>query len=260
MRALGAILIALLCSSAARAGWVQASYVDEPGDPKPVGAAVYVWQSGCVKSGQYERAAVTSDVPTVLLEGLPDSGRCWFKSRWQDAHGNRGETNEAAYDFTRLDQVPPAPTAAPVVSWSVASAPPPPTTQVLSISQISRQYAFEALAVGVRVYSDRDFTFTAVPTEILGSIYIRPRNADKTGTTNPWLTFAISQPASIVVGWDTRRALPSWLSGWANTGRQLRSTDSATLQLYAKSFSAGQVRLGPNGSSTGSMYVVVVRP
>jgi hypothetical protein len=58
---------------------------------------------------------------------------------------------------------------------------------------------------------------------------------------------------------------PAWLSSWARRAEQLVTTDPTKRRnLYAKSFRAGIVTLGPNrtsGMPTGRpMYTVVITP
>jgi mono/diheme cytochrome c family protein len=111
---------------------------------------------------------------------------------------------------------------------------------------------------------DRSFTLDAVPTSIAGSAWIRTANDSKAATNNPLLTFDIHRQANVYIALDDRLTKPSWLdSSWVDTGEELQVKESAsvirTASLYRKNFAAGQVSLGPNGSTNSNMYIVIVR-
>lgn len=102
-----ALLVGLLLPQIAAAGWARITIVSPPVPPP----ASYTWRIGCVKSGQYELPSKTTVEPTVLFEGLPDTGRCYFDVA----------SSEAIFDFGRVEQIPSKPTLPPVVSWEVAT-------------------------------------------------------------------------------------------------------------------------------------------
>jgi len=79
-----AILVWFATSSKAHAGWV--TLVD---DGLTAGATAV--RLGCVAPGQYERQLVPL-ARTVTIEGLPDTGRCWFAL-------NAGPQDEWVADF-----------------------------------------------------------------------------------------------------------------------------------------------------------------
>lgn len=113
-------------------------------------------------------------------------------------------------------------------------------------------------------YTDRDFTFSSVPAALVGATFIRTANDDKRATASPLLSFSIDRAATVYVGLDQRVSKPSWMSDFTKTTDTLAfsGTGTGTLELYQKSFPAGVVQLGPNGSngtSSVSMYTVVVR-
>ena len=120
------------------------------------------------------------------------------------------------------------------------------------------------LQVGDRQYGDRGYTFSTVPSSLVGAAYIRAANSSKTYTGNPTVSFTISQSATIYVALDSRLAAPpSWIdSSWTNTGLTLTDSQPAgsnTFVLYSKTFPAGSVSLGPNGGGAGvNMYTVIV--
>ena len=61
--------------------------------------------------------------------------------------------------------------------------------------------------------------------------------------------------------WDSRIGRRSWMdSTWTDTGTQIRNDESTprSFEVFTKTFPAGPVALGPNGSTGSSMYLVVV--
>jgi len=102
----------LLVSSAASAGWVTLNWTPTPG--------VTGVKSGCVATNQYERALVPINgaaAGTVTIQGLPDSGRCYFEL-------NAGPQDEWFFDFTTL--VGGIAVPGPIANLAVTWAPSPP--------------------------------------------------------------------------------------------------------------------------------------
>jgi len=121
------------------------------------------------------------------------------------------------------------------------------------------------LQVGAVQYGDRGYTFATLPSGLVGAAWIRTAMASRAYTGNPLVTFTISQQATVYVGIDTRLTPPSWIdASWTTTGLTLTNNEAAgynTYALYAKTFPAGSVSLGPNdnGSTTVNMYTVIVQ-
>jgi regulation of enolase protein 1 (concanavalin A-like superfamily) len=127
-------LLAILAAVPASAGWVRASWSPSPG--------VTALRSGCVAPGQYERSPVPiagNVAGSVTVEGLPDSGRCYFAL-------NAGPQDEWLYDFTALVGGPAAP--GPVVNLAVTSAPslPSPAFQSSDIGPVAAPGSFSEAA------------------------------------------------------------------------------------------------------------------
>ncbi|HEX2925817.1 MAG TPA: pectate lyase [Ruminiclostridium sp.] len=118
------------------------------------------------------------------------------------------------------------------------------------------------LKAGDTVYGDRTFKFTQVPQELEGSEWIRTACDSKTYTADE-ATFIAKSDITVYAGLDTRVAsIPTWLSGWTNTGETMASDNSVTYNLYKKEFAANSaVLLGTNGASSSTVnYTVVVMP
>jgi hypothetical protein len=126
------------------------------------------------------------------------------------------------------------------------------------------------LQVGNLATGTDQHTLSAVPSELLGSVWIRPSRDSKSATMNPFLTFTLSAPADVYVGIDTRVSVPSWVSGWTNSGLTIsylvysayEPTTTVTQRLFAVRFPAGEVSLGPlacTATSNCSMYLTIIR-
>jgi Glycosyl hydrolases family 28 len=111
-------------------------------------------------------------------------------------------------------------------------------------------------------YGDRTFAFATVPSTVLGATWIRTANDSKSATAEPLVTFTISAPATVLVAVDTRLDRRPWMDAtWVSTDVQLTNTESGTrtFQVFAKTYPAGPVSLGPNaGSTNSSMYTIIV--
>ena len=103
-------------------------------------------------------------------------------------------------------------------------------------------------------YIDRTYRLTSVPTSYVGKEMIRLPNNDKTATASNYVSFNSTIAQSVCVAWDLRNTLPTWLSGWTNTGNTL--VGNTTFTVFSKAFSAGTVTIpGPNAAD---MYLLFV--
>ncbi|MDS0528309.1 hypothetical protein NNC19_21720 [Clostridium sp. SHJSY1] len=118
------------------------------------------------------------------------------------------------------------------------------------------------LKVGDIVYGDRTNTFTVIPSELLGSEWIRTA-CDSKNYTSDLATFKTKSELSVYVGLDSRvTPVPSWLNGWTKTGKTMTNNKDVTFNLYKKNFAANStVTLGTNGDSTSTVnYTVIAKP
>jgi hypothetical protein len=117
------------------------------------------------------------------------------------------------------------------------------------------------LHAGSVQYGDRTYTCTSVPAALTGQQWIRTANDSKGSTANPLVRFTISKSATVAVAVDTRIGRRSWMdSTWVDTHTSIRNSESTprTFEVFTKTFPAGQVALGPNGSTGSSNYMIVV--
>jgi len=120
------------------------------------------------------------------------------------------------------------------------------------------------LQAGDLVYGDRTFTFSALPTAVVGATWIRTANSSKAYAGTPLATFSLSAAADVYLALDNRSPLPAWVdSSWTDTGTDLTQAESATVSrsfsLFRKRFNAGTVSLGPWNNTGTSLYTVIVK-
>ncbi len=118
-------------------------------------------------------------------------------------------------------------------------------------------YVWASLESGSNVYIDRSYTYVSIPSAYQGLEVLRTANNDKNSTGDAFVSFEISQAATVYVAHvDNGANLPVWLSSWTSISETLTTTDR-TLYLYKKDFAAGTVSLGGNGSAP-SMFTVLL--
>jgi hypothetical protein len=121
------------------------------------------------------------------------------------------------------------------------------------------------LQVGNLVYGDRTYTFSAIPSGLLGSAWVKTANDSKTSTLNPLATFTVAANATVSLALNKSQPVPSWVdSTWMDTGTVLTtresSTTTRTFEIFARDFdAAATVTLGPWNSSS-SIYTVIAKP
>ena len=119
-----------------------------------------------------------------------------------------------------------------------------------------------AAAVGDVLYGDRTFTYTTLPDELIGAETLIT-SCDAKYYDYDLATFTAGADMILYVAFDVRVAtLPSWMSGWTDTGLQFASSNEVTFAVYSKEFSSGEVvTLGTNGQSASCInYVAFAQP
>ncbi len=143
----------------------------------------------------------------------------------------------------------PEPTPAPVPTPAPEETPP----TVRYINNINKSsYSTGEFKVGSNFFNDRDYTVTELPSFLDSGEHIKTLNADKNQTGSSFLSFELVKQVDLYVAYDSRAtSLPSWLSGWENTGYNIKSTD-AVFKLYRKTAATGNITLGGNLASGAS--------
>jgi hypothetical protein len=125
-------------------------------------------------------------------------------------------------------------------------------------------YQQNLLEVGDAYYIDRTYTLTSIPAFLRDGIWIMTANADKSNSSNSYLSFTVDRNVTIYVAYDSRAtSLPNWMGGFTDTGETLGVTDSgSSLHLYRKNYPEGVVTLGGNraagASGASSNYLVII--
>ncbi len=119
-----------------------------------------------------------------------------------------------------------------------------------------------AAAVDDLIYGDRTFTYTTLPDELIGAEMLVTA-CDAKYYDYDLATFTAGADMILYVAFDVRVAtLPSWMSGWTDTGLQFASSNEVTFAVYSKEVSSGEaVTLGTNGQSASCInYVAFAQP
>ncbi|MBF9254588.1 T9SS type A sorting domain-containing protein [Pontibacter sp. 172403-2] len=144
---------------------------------------------------------------------------------------------------------------------------PASTGLVTDVSASSgKNYVVTELAAGKLMYTDRTYKITTVPSSLTGATLIETANDDKKSTSTSLLSFNLSEQSVVYVAYDPRgTTLPSWLSGWQKLTDKLGVDDSqiSNMDLYSKTFAAGEVVLGGNLASPAkgaqTNYLVIAK-
>ncbi|MBF9254587.1 cadherin domain-containing protein [Pontibacter sp. 172403-2] len=146
-----------------------------------------------------------------------------------------------------------------------------PATSSALVSNVAavsgRSYSLAEAQAGELMYTDRTYQITSVPSFLQNAALIQPANDDKKSTSTSLLSFELSEQAVVYVAYDPRGTmLPGWLSGWQKLSDRLGVDDSqiSSMDLYSKSFEAGEVTLGGNLASPArgaqTNYLVIAVP
>lgn len=116
------------------------------------------------------------------------------------------------------------------------------------------------ISVGDLVFGDRDFTYTSLPSKVIGAEAILTA-CDSKYSSSDLASFDAAEDITVYVALDSRvEAVPEWLSGWNRTALTAKSSNDVEFVLYSMDFAAGEtVTLGANGQSSSCVnYTVFV--
>jgi phosphodiesterase/alkaline phosphatase D-like protein len=248
-----------LATSAATSSTITLSWT-APGDDGSSGTAESYdlrYSTSAIDASNFSSATQVSGEPapqasgsseSVVVSGLNAETTYYFAIKTADEAGN----------VSTISNVPTGTTLAG-------------STDPLSITNLSANTGgsytvkYDALnASADDVYTDRDYNFSSVPAALAGKTYIQTANNDKSNT-GLQVTFDINQECTVYVGHDDRfSSIPSWMSGWTNSGMSVvvSDGDSTGATLYSKVFAAGTVTLyeNPVNGEGNNMYNIVVVP
>lgn len=105
--------------------------------------------------------------------------------------------------------------------------------------------------IGSSIYGDRDFTYTALPDELIGSEAILTA-CDSKNASGDLGHFSAAKDMTVYILLDTRveanNSVPSWLDSWTKTDMTAQSSNDVTFNVYKKEIRKGDsVNLGTNG-------------
>ena len=110
------------------------------------------------------------------------------------------------------------------------------------------RYKQNLLEIGDRYYVDRSFTLqNSIPDALRTGRWIMTADDDKDLDNSDHLSFNITQGSTLYVAYDSTAAtLPTWMTGFVDTGLQIQTSDGASplLNLYKLDNAAGEIILG----------------
>lgn len=119
------------------------------------------------------------------------------------------------------------------------------------------------LQVGDVTHGDRDYRFTDIPAELLGSEWISTAVESRGADNEDVVSFHLARDTDIYLGYDSRiSSEPDWLStDYEDTGAVVTDDQPVTYRLFRRHVSAGtRVVLGPNSGGSTMNYFVVLDP
>jgi hypothetical protein len=119
-------------------------------------------------------------------------------------------------------------------------------------------------------YVDRDYALRRIPTGLEGAVWIRTANDDKEIDAERFVTFQVTRPVTVYVGFDRRaKERPVWLAEWELLPERIEVDRDGMgyFELYRREVPAGLVTLGGNsappadwGGEGKSHYVIALVP
>ena len=156
-------------------------------------------------------------------------------------------TQTASLDFT-IDQIEAR--MPPVEKPAVREKPVEDNLISQVFASSNKPYPVVKLQTGTKLYSDCDYTVTALPAYLQRASFIQTANNDKRDTVADFLAVFIKKSVVAYVAYDSRATrLPSWLADWEKTNDSITTTDIGTkyLRIYSK--------LLDNGSSVPRLFL-----
>ena len=134
-------------------------------------------------------------------------------------------------------------------------------------------YKQDLMQTGNPYYIDEAYDIQSIPSILDNGVWLKTADADKANTRSDYLTFTIDRNTDLYIAYDAAAtALPSWLSGYTDTGQTLTvsNTMAPTMRLYKKSYQVGvdtpadgTIQLGGNLASgaagADANYIVIIK-
>jgi hypothetical protein len=128
-------------------------------------------------------------------------------------------------------------------------------TEAAMLDGTALHHTVETLHVGDTSHIDHHHTITALPSALAGLLAIKTADSDKHNQDATFLTFTVTQDATVYVAYDAQVShYPDWLTAaFTNTGSTITTTQGP-LAVWRRDVSAGPVTL-PGNSHGGSTEV-----
>ncbi len=130
-----------------------------------------------------------------------------------------------------------------------------------------KAYSAAVVKEGDKAFNDRDYLVKTISANSSGATWVMTAMDDKAGMQNPFLTYRVTENATVWTGFSTASSLPAWpaTEGWKPTGEKvvinIQGTDFDFV-LYEKNFAANStVSLGGNEDTQNRhMYIILNKP
>ncbi len=195
------------------------------------------------ESRNYGIPISVGDVNTYKIDGLAESVIYYFALTSVDANNNEsGFSNEVSKIIEG---------SKPINSMQDS-----PLIENLVVSS-GKQNVGVTLSEGAIAFIDRDkYLYTNVPEFLIGGVYIQTAVRD-ISRANYSMTFDLQKKSEVyIVHSDGESNKPNWMDGFKDTGYNLQFYKTSS--IYSKTFQAGKIEIGENGTSANDMYTVVL--
>lgn len=115
---------------------------------------------------------------------------------------------------------------------------------------------------GIPMYGEADIAIRTLSKELAGADWIQTAYGSKAFTGGVIATFTLAHDAAIYIAHaKTITVKPAWLKAFAKTNYTLVNAHNDKFEVYSRKYRRGDtVKLGANGSTTQSMYIVLAKP
>ncbi len=200
------------------------------------------------------------DTLTITAVTNPANGTAIISGSSLQYTPTSGFSGSDSFSYTISDGNGHLATANVSVTIEATTTTPPPNSDFTPPDELLNGFSWGVMNVGSLVYNDRDYQFNDIPARFTGIDYLLTSNGDRSIVSSSYISFQVDRQVVVYVAYDhDNPTLPSWMSDWTNTGLSL-VTNTTTLDVYSKTFSAGMITLGGNEEYQNYMYSVMIEP
>lgn len=115
---------------------------------------------------------------------------------------------------------------------------------------------------GVQMYGEAEINVVTLPKHLYGCDWIQTAYGSKTFDKKVIATFQLTANAEVYIAHSVAiKTKPEWLKSFTKTGENIINSKGTVFELFKKRYAKGDtVRLGANGNTLESMYLVIVKP